>query len=200
MTTEEAFDRIKRGDQKAFELVYKEYFPRLCLLSEKMVGDSVVAEDIVQQLFFKLWNDRSKIVIETTGGGYLARSVYNLSLQHIRKNSLHSKHHGNIYDDLHSGSNYYDQQMEYAADDEIIFKLRKALNLLPEQCRNILILSRYENKKSSEIAQELNLSVRTVENQLYIGIKKLKEYLSKRSEIGIIIAAYTLLKIIYISI
>ncbi|MEG0500348.1 MAG: RNA polymerase sigma-70 factor [Rikenellaceae bacterium] len=194
MTTEEAFQRIKRGDEKAFELIYKEYFSRLCLLSKKIVGDPVIAEDIVQQLFFTLWNNRSKITIDTTGGGYLARSTYNLTLQYIRKNSIHSKHHALIYDDLHAGSGYYDQQMEYASDDEKIFKLRKALQLLPEQCRAIIIKSRYENKKSAEIASEMNLSVRTVENQLYIGLKKLKDHLSKESYFGIIIVTYILLR------
>lgn len=197
MTTEEAFDRIRRGDEKAFELIYKEYFSRLCQLSKKIVGDPVIAEDIVQQLFFTLWNNRSKITIETTGGGYLARSTYNLALQHIRKNSIHSKHHGQIYDDSHSTSNYYDLQVEYAGNEERIFRLRKALQQLPEQCRTIIMLSRYENKKSAEIAAEMNLSVRTVENQLYIGLKKLKEYMNKYNEVGIIIVLYVILRIIY---
>lgn len=193
MTTEEAFDRIKRGDEKAFELIYKEYFSRLCLLSKKIVGDTVIAEDLVQQLFFTLWNNRSKISIDTTGGGYLARSTYNLSLQHIRRNNIHSKHHANIYDDSLSSDSFYDQQIENASDDETISKLRKALQQLPEQCRNILMMSRYENKRNAEIAKEMNLSIRTVENQLYIGIKKLRDIMSNCGELGIIIVLIILL-------
>lgn len=194
MTTEEAFDKLKNGDEKAFELIYKEYFSRLCLLSQRIVGDSVIAEDIVQQLFFTLWNNRSKIVIVTTGGGYLARSAYNLSLQYLRQNTIRSKHHGIIYEDSHAAQSYFDQQLEMAGDDEKIEKLRKALQLLPEQCRTILVLSRFNNKKSTEIAEELNLSVRTVENQLYIALKKLKEQLNNNKVFGIIIGLYIMVK------
>lgn len=195
MTTEEAFDKLKKGDEKAFELIYKEYFSRLCLLSRKIVGDSVIAEDIVQQLFFTLWNNRAKIIIETTGGGYLARSVYNLSLQHIRQNTIRGRHHTIIYDNSYASDSYFDQQLDIASDDEKIERLRKAMQLLPEQCRTILTLSRFNNERSTEIAEELNLSVRTVENQLYIALKKLKEHFNDNKLFGIIIVIYSVIKI-----
>lgn len=179
MTIDEAIKQLKRGDERAFELIYKEYFSRMRLLSKKIVGDADIAEDIVQQTFFLLWEKRSSITIEKTIGGYLARSVYNLSLQHLRNNNIHGKHHGLIYDEMYSSTSYFEQQLEFASDDENLFKLKKGLEELPEQCRNILMMSRFDNKKSSDIASELGLSTRTVENQLYIGLKKLKNFITK---------------------
>lgn len=171
------FQNVIKGDISAFESIYKEYFSRLCVLSEKIVGDNTIAEDIVQNFFFKLWTERSKLSNVSNYVGYMTRSVHNLSLQHIRQNNIHTKHHGKIYDDKYASAEYFDKQEDMASDDNRIIILRRAIKSLPEQCRMIIVKSRYEGKKSAEIASEMGLSVRTVENQIYNGIKRIKSYI-----------------------
>lgn len=180
------FDRVAKGDMKAFESIYKEYFSRLCVLSEKVVEDSAIAEDIVQNFFLKLWIERSKISDISNEAGYMSRSVYNLSLQHIRLNNIHAKHHGQIYDEKFASSDYYDKQVDMASEDRRITLLRRAVDSLPEQCKEIIQKSRYEGKKSAEIAQEMSLSIRTVENHIYNGIKKIKLYMEEYKTVSII--------------
>lgn len=174
------FDRFKKGDTLAYESIYKEYFYRMYLLSKKIVGNVSVAEDITQQVFLVLWEKRKNIVIEQNLGGYLARSIYNSSLQYIKKNNIHIKHHTQIYDEAYdSDESYIEQQVKFAGDDERIIQLRKNINLLPDQCREILMMSKFKDKNKEEIAEYFNISARTVENQLYIGLKKLRELMKK---------------------
>lgn len=180
MAEDNLLSRIKAGDEEAFEFTYTKYFNRLCVLSKKIVCDPAIAEDIVQNFFFRLWVERANIKDISNCGGYIARSIYNLSLQHIRRINTHSKHHSNIYDESFSSSEYYDQMMEIAADDRNIEMLHEAINSLPDQCQTIVKMSRYDNKRSAEIAEELNLSVRTVENHIYNGMKKIKLYLKDK--------------------
>ena len=173
---EEVFIKFKKGDTQAFELIYKKYFSRMYSLSKKVVGDSYIAEDITQQIFLILWEKHDSIAIEGNLVGYLARSVYNLSLQHLRKNNIHTRHHGKIYDEFLSNSKgYFESQLMFIEDDENISLLRKSIQNLPSQCREILELSKFKEKDNKEIAQYLGISTRTVENQLYIGLKKLRQ-------------------------
>ena len=180
MDIEEAFIRFKKGDTEAFGLIYKKYFSRMYSLSKKVVGDSCVAEDITQQVFLILWEKHNIIIIEDNLVGYLARSIYNLSLQHIRKNNSVTKHHNKIYDEVSSSEDaYFEQQLKFIEDDEKIIELRKNIQNLPSQCREILELSKFKNKNNQEIADSLGISTRTVENQLYIGLKKLRQLMKK---------------------
>lgn len=156
---------------KDLEVVFKKNYKRLCNVAFQIVNDRDLAEDLVQELFLNLWQKKESIVIKSTLEGYLVRSISNLSLNHLEKHK-----HLKFAQDAGSVLNL---KASESSDKAITNKeLRKivyaALDKLPPKCRTIFILSRFENMKYKEIAEHLDISIKTVENQMSIAIEKLK--------------------------
>lgn len=176
---------IVRGDKAAFEQLFRDWYVRLCVYAESIVRDRDLAEDIVQNVFCTLWEKRLGINIRESLKSYLYRSVYNAALNSMK----HEKVKLAFFQFMNEHGAKGENNIEYYFDEEnqnvILREINTAIEALPEQCREIFMLSRFAGKKSTEIASILNISVRTVETQLYRAMKRLREDLShlKGSEI-----------------
>lgn len=152
--------RIKQGDVKEFEKLFRKYYPVLCMFARKYVNDMDSAEEIVQDLFYKLWKDRESIDIKTSLKAYLYQSVKNKALKVIGHNAVKLKHTAYVKQDLERESVSNSNSIEATELSEAI---TRTLNQLPERCREIFILSRFDGLKYQEIAEKLSISIKTVE-------------------------------------
>ena len=169
------FDRIKKGDVKAFEMVFNKYYGHLCSFAAKFITDNVAAEEIVQDLFVKLWEKREQLSIETSLKNYLFRSVKNLCMNYIQHNKTKIRHAEIVLSEVENNFTDDDSYPEI----DLAFKIEESINSLPEKRREIFSLSRQEGLKYHEIAQKLNISVKTVETQMSLAIKTLRDKLKK---------------------
>jgi RNA polymerase sigma-70 factor, ECF subfamily len=167
---------IKNGDVAAFEELYKQYYIFLCLIAEHIVRNPSDAEEIVSDVFVRLWNIRRKIEITTSIKGYLVKAVHNTSINFIEqsktRNSLTDCLDNSDYKLLAWDSDYPLGQLY---EKEILNILDHAISALPDGCQKIFLLSRDENMKYSDIANKLGISVNTVKTQMKIALARLRE-------------------------
>lgn len=171
------------NETKQFEMLFKERFSGLCNYANKLLLDRSSAEDALQQVFSKLWEKRSQITIDTSIKSYLYRATYNTCMNEIKRNQrLHS---------LESDDQVHD--MQQADVRTRVNDLEKQVNLglkqLPEKCRSIFVMSRYERMKYKEIAEMLEISIKTVENQMGKALKMMRVHLSEFISILLILLA-----------
>ena len=165
------------GNPALFEDIFKSHFKSLHIYACSIVKDEAVAEEIVQNVFYKLWEGRSRIRFQQSVGGYLYKAVYYESLNYLK----HAKVKAAYKAHLNHHKTEYDNSADKVSVKELQQKIDKAISELPEQCRAIFYLSRFEELKYSAIAAHLGISVKTVENQMGKALRllrlKLVEYL-----------------------
>ncbi len=156
-----------------FEALFKTYFRKLHSYAQTILRDSEMAEEIVQNMFYKLWERRDKLEINGSIKSYLYRAVYNDSLNHLK--------HRKVVDGYKTATPYLTytnvDAFSQLAAKELETHLAMALNELPEKCRTVFQMCRYEQLKYSEIAGELQIPVKTVENQMGKALRLLREKL-----------------------
>lgn len=176
------FESFKQGDEKAFEYIFRTYFGFLLNYSKQILKNSDAAEEIVENTLLNLWENRTGIILETSLKSYLFKSVYNSCLNYIKHQRvkeryvLYFRHH--IQTDETGEIIAPDYPISQLIEKELEGKIHTAINDLPAQCREVFLLSRYENLKNEEIARKLNLSVNTVRTQISRALAKLRESLS----------------------
>jgi RNA polymerase sigma-70 factor (ECF subfamily) len=165
---------LKAGDERAFEWVFKTYYSGLCVYALKYLGDAEMARDVVSQFFCTFFIKRQSLSINSSLKAYLFRSVRNAAYNYLRD---HQKERGVVHDQevslrpLYSNDSVHDTLIGKELEDAI----DAIVNALPEQCRFIFEKSRQEGMKYREIAEELNLSIHTVETQMSRALRKLRE-------------------------
>jgi RNA polymerase sigma-70 factor (ECF subfamily) len=175
--SDEDFVNLLSVNGEAFiKYLFDKYYAELCRLSFKYVGRTEISEDIVQDVFINLWNKRFVLNYSGKIKPCLITSVINTSLNYIqskfaRQNILDESH---IEDDI-TGFNQHDEVVKEELDK--IVKL--AIEKLPDKCRTIFMLSRFSGLTYKEIADKLNISIKTVEAQISIALKKILHFLSK---------------------
>jgi len=171
--------RIKIGDEQAFELLFKKYYTVLCSFSNKYLLNPDEAQDVVQDVFLTLWENRDEIDPEESLKAYLFRVTANSSINKLRRRKVETK-----YDEILKL--VYVENSELSPHDSFLERelseyIGLALNKIPPQCRKVFDLSRIEGLKYGEIAEYLKISVKTVEchisKALSILRTELKEYL-----------------------
>jgi RNA polymerase sigma-70 factor (ECF subfamily) len=168
---------VQVDDEKAIESLFRLHYKQLCNYAYTLLQDIDESEESVQQVFIQLWEKRETMEINTSITAYLFKAVRNNSLNRIK----HKKVRQVYADEVLSTSNESSQSTSITFQNELQEQIQRAIESLPEQCRLIFKLSRFEELKYSEIAEELNISIKTVENQmgkaLRIMREKLKDYL-----------------------
>ncbi|MEI8225442.1 MAG: RNA polymerase sigma-70 factor [Bacteroidota bacterium] len=178
LSNQQLINGIQKGDVAAFEELYRQYYIFLCLIAEHIVRNHSDAEEIVSDVFVRLWNIREKIDITTSVKGYLIKAVHNTSLNYLERFRLTHK----LTDSL-SNSDYEflawdsDYPLGQLYEKEIMNILEQGISELPDGCRKIFILSRNEDMKYSDIADKLGISVNTVKTQMKIALARLRENL-----------------------
>lgn len=171
------YEELKRGKEYAFDFLFNYYYPGLCVYAQNMMSLSEeLAKDIVQDVFVKLWDDREKLNIQFSVRSYLFVSVKNKCFDVLRKKNRDIK-----VQELSNEHDVADESFETFVLSELETLFNKSLNKLPERCREVFELSRINGLKNREIAVKLNISEKTVENQvtkaLHILKEELKDYL-----------------------
>ncbi len=161
------------GNEKVFEEIFKTHFKNLHAYACTILKDASDAEEMVQQVFYKMWEKKTALEIHTSIKAYLYRSVHNECMNHIKHQKIKSAHH--------QYSLSREKQMVEKNDpakrltgNELEKKIYAALNELPEQCRTVFQMSRFESLKYQEIAFQLGISVKTVEAQMGKALKRLR--------------------------
>lgn len=156
-----------------FERLFKLYQRQLHDLAYNMVNDRAAAQDIVQDVFVKLWKNQHKLEFGDQIKHYLFKATTHTALNYLRSNKRLSRLED--YTQLHSLRASHGQ--EAASYRELEQRVQEAIDMLPPRCKAIYILSRNEGLKYQEIADTLQLSVKTVENQMGIALDKLRQSL-----------------------
>jgi len=171
-------DGIQRSDIEAFEELFKRYYVYLCLISEHIVRNSYDAEEVVSDVFIKLWKIRKRVDITTSLKSYLAKAVRNTSLNYCEQNKIHNMMSVSLdASDKRLLAWESDYPLGKIYEQEIISMLGRGIESLPEACRKIFLLSRDKNMKYSEISETLGISVNTVKAQMRIALYRLREAL-----------------------
>lgn len=170
MKDSELLSLISRGNKNAFDELFLLYYKELCRFAVVFLHDQDESEEAVQIMFVRLWENRRKLTFPENIRSYLFKSVYNECLKTIRSQTNRQKYHGNYYSYLMEETSDEDRP----ALEQIMPYLNKAIENLPERCRQIFILNKLEGMRQKEIAELLQISVKTVENQVAISITKLR--------------------------
>lgn len=165
--------KIQSGDAKAFEMLFHQYYGHLCLFATKILNNDAAAEEVVQEFFVKLWEKKEQLSIETSVKNYLFRAVKNQCLNYIKHNFVKENY---IKTKENENQLEIDFEENYVEVD-LARKIKESIDSLPEKRRDIFRLSREEGLKYREIAQKLNISIKTVEAQMGLAIKNLREKL-----------------------
>lgn len=176
LSDNEILTRIKKGDEKAFEALYKSFFSMLCMFSYRYVKKTEIAEEIVQDVFFHIWEKRNQFELTTSFKSYLYKSVHNNSLKHLRHQKIVLAYENST---TFSGSEKVTGQ-NFLEESEVYQILHGVIDDLPERTRDIFQLNRFKGLKYQQIADHLQISVKTVEahmsNVLKILRTRLKDY------------------------
>ena len=162
---------LSKRDQAAFEQVFKTHFKKLHGYAFTILKDEVEAEEVVQQVFFKLWERSEHLSFSGSVAAYLYRAVHNESLNFLKHQKVKANHQLHV---AYSMKNKSEQVHGKLISRELEKKFRETLNELPEQCRTVFQLSRFENMKYKEIAGKLDISIKTVEKHMGKAFKLLR--------------------------
>lgn len=178
MTTEkETIRRIKEGDAGQFESLFRSSYVSLVRYANVLLKDHDSSEEIVQELFVRLWQDRSKLSIESSLNGYLFRSVHNRCMHHIEHLKVVERYAEQMSSKQQDFSENPSEILQYA---ELQDRVARILEKLPERCGKIFCMNRFEGLKYSEIAEKLSVSVKTVESNMGRALREFRRELIEK--------------------
>jgi RNA polymerase sigma-70 factor (ECF subfamily) len=162
------------GTVATFEAIFKEHFKALHIYACSFTKDETEAEEIVQSVFCKLWEKKEQIPAMQSVTAYLYKMVYNEGLNYQKHAMVKAKHKAHALSTPEPG-----ETTDHAALNELRQEIEKAMSDLPEQCRTIFQMSRFEALKYRDIAAKLKISEKTVEGQMTKALRILRTRLSK---------------------
>lgn len=178
-TDQKLISAVQNGNLDAYEELFRKYYVYLCIIAEHIVRNHSDAEEIVSDVFVKLWNLKDKTGNITSIKAYLIKAVHNTSLNFIEQNSLRLKSTGSLNtSDLKILAWESDYPLGRMYEKELQQILSDCINELPESCRKIFLLSRDKELKYKEISDRLGISVNTVKTQLKIALAALRKAVS----------------------
>lgn len=156
-------------------MVFKTHYPMLCRYAHSYLNDRDEAEEVVQAAFIHLWERRQSIGILTSLKAYLFQTIRNRCLNVIKHEKVKQQH---AEQQSRAGAGYESGESPVLSD-ELEHRIQWAIAQLPDQCRLVFKLSRFEELKYNEIANQLNISVKTVESQMGKALKQMREHLKE---------------------
>jgi len=176
VSDEKLIAAIRENDYVSYNKLFVRYYNRLCQYVYGMLQDKDDSEDVVQELFLNLWNNRKKIMITENISGYLFKMAKNQALNHIRSTT----NYRNLLDNQDNTPGYYEEnQLE---SDEFRIALYDCINQLPDRSKQVLLLHRVQGLKQKEIAEKLDISVKTIKNQIWTSLQKLRKCLELKEQ------------------
>jgi RNA polymerase sigma-70 factor, ECF subfamily len=164
-------ERVRSGDHEAFRAMFEALYPSLCSLVARRVGSRAIAEELVQDVFLRVWERRGTLDPEQSITGYLYRAARNQASNHLKHRGIADRSRHTIVVNLRPAETAADEEVRY---NEIAGAAQEAIDELPARCREIFLLSRHAELSYGEIARLLGLSVKTVETQMGRALKVLR--------------------------
>jgi RNA polymerase sigma-70 factor (ECF subfamily) len=182
MNTEyKIIEGLKAGHEEAYKYIYERQYKILCIIAKEYVDDTFTAEMIVSDVIFALWKNRKEIDINLSLRSYLIKAVRNRCLNYLAQLNKREDVRSHIGDLLKKEQIHYEEQHGYPLssliEKELDVKIKNCINNLPALTRRIFCLSRFENLKYEEIAQEVNVSVNVVKYHIKSALSHLREEL-----------------------
>ncbi len=165
-------EELSNGNETVYNELFTFYYKSLCMFGRKYVYDLDQAEEIVQNIFVKIWNNRNQLTKVLSIKTYLFTSVRNGCIDYIRKEKVRKKYANEI---IQTSVDYFEP--EIIPDKELSLKIKEAINQLPKQRKKIFQMNKTYGLRYKEIAERLDISPKTVENQMGIALKQLRELL-----------------------
>ena len=173
---------LKEGNEHAYKYVFDAHYDVLCVIAARYLHDDFVADSVVGDVIFHLWETRENIDIQTSLRQYLVRSVRNRCLDYLKSRRFrHEQTLSTLSDDsrlLERPANH-DHPLGYLLEKELEQTINDAIERLPDDCRRVFKMSRLEGKKNAEIARELGISVNTVKYHMKHALRLLQQQLGK---------------------
>ena len=166
--------RIRAGDERAFDTVFRAHYPRLVRFAESIVRERGPAEEIAQEVMLELWRRRETLEVEQSFGAYLMRSARNRALNHVRHQRIVAREMAAATVETVESPGTDAETLGF----ELERAVRDAIENLPERCREVFTLSREQGLRYAEIARVLDISVKTVEKRMGQALAELRDRLA----------------------
>lgn len=171
---------LRSGDEGALRLIFDRHYTLLLNDIYRLIPDISTCEDLAQELFIELWNKRGTLEIHNSLRAYLRKAAVNKALNHIKSNRMALWDDDSELAKMPDGSAADIQR--HADQEQLERALHVAIENLPEKCRVVFNLSRFEQMSHKEIAEQLGISVKTIENQITKALKILRQTLTCRPD------------------
>jgi RNA polymerase sigma-70 factor, ECF subfamily len=169
--------RLREGDERALEELFRAHYAGMCAFVRRFVFAPDIAEELVQDVFFKLWSKRESLSEIDSLRTYLFRAARNTALNHLRRKKLE-----NAWEEQETarGETYTSGATDDGAStSDVAAAVNEAIGRLPTRCREIFLMSREGGMTYGEIARTLGISIKTVETQMGRALKSLRHSLAK---------------------
>ena len=167
----EAVNALKKGDKIAFRYIFEKYYNRLVSYIMTYANDKWLSEDIVQQAFINLWDDRMKLNDNKSPKGYLYAIAYNRYIDTAKKVKKREK----LLDQVWERALRDRIQEDTETTEQRIQKMKEVIETLPPKCKEIIYMNKVQGFKYKEIAEQMGISIKTVESQMRIAFTKTRE-------------------------
>jgi RNA polymerase sigma-70 factor (ECF subfamily) len=171
---DDLIERLRKGDEAAFDAIFRAWYPSLVRAAESLVRSRAVAEEVVQDVMLELWKRRENIATDSSPQAYLFQSTRNRSLNYLR----HQRVERDAEPQLSRDEGVDSTAHSLVVEEEIHVAMKRAVERLPVRCREVFELSRTHQLKYSEIAEVLGISIKTVEAQMGKALRILREELA----------------------
>jgi len=187
---DELFDQVKNDDQHAFELLFSIYFARLKDFAKHVVKDDAISQDIIQDVFVKVWENKAKIE-SLHLEAFLFRLVRNRCIDYIKhlkvvNNRMHEIEISSKYEELYR-IDFIGNEPYVLIEQELKNKIENTIKGLPDRCREVFILSRMEGLKNKEIAEKLDINIKNVERHLNRALQFFRKNFTEELPIMLIV-------------
>ena len=164
-------DGLKKGNEKSYKIVFNNYYEWLCNYIYKLSYNYQLSEEIVQEVFVKLWENRERIVVKLSLKNYLFKACHNEFLQHIRKEKIKL----DFLDSLRWDTLYEVYDTENNPKEKRLNALKKLIDELPPKCKEVFVKGKLEGKRYKGIAKDMNISKKTVEAQMSKALRYIRD-------------------------
>lgn len=174
MEEKKLLKKLRLGQQEAYRFIFEKYYEWLCNYLLKLTGDRQLSEDLVQECLLNIWDKRKTLIISTSIKNYLFRSCHNQFLMHLRK----EKKNKVLLDEIRWTTVFevYQENLSRQQKEAQITKLNALLEALPPRCREVFVRGKLHELRYKDIAEEMGVSVKTVENQMAKAMNFLREH------------------------
>ncbi len=172
---DQEFLRLKAGDTKAYEKIYATYAKSLIKLAFYKTSDKMAAEELVQNIFVSLWENKEKLLV-TDGKSYLFGALKFAVINYYRALGVKQKHENDLQREFLTNQN---ETLNHLEEKELDREIKSAISMLPNKTQKVFKMSRYQHQTNKEISRQLNISEKAVEYHITQSLKWLNNFLKK---------------------